>query len=97
MEAYSQMDLPSQMELPSRMDVPSRMAAFSRMDGLRPLALRSQLDAINLMLRDLGIADQSLAHRAAFRGCTRELVDLRGELIAYLRERRERLRSPDRG
>jgi hypothetical protein len=66
-------------------------------DGLRPLEARSQLDAINLMLRDLGVADHSLAHRAAFRGCTRELVNLRGELVRYLRERRERLRSPGGG
>ncbi len=51
-----------------------------------------QLDAINLMLRDLGVADHALAHRAAFQGCTRELVDLRRELIDYLRDRREGLR-----
>jgi hypothetical protein len=53
----------------------------------------SQLDAINLMLRDLGVADHTLLHRAAFRGCTRELADLRHELIAYLRDRRERVRG----
>jgi hypothetical protein len=52
-----------------------------------------QLDAINLLLRDLGVTDHALEHRAAFRGCTRELADLRSELVAYLRERRERVRS----
>lgn len=61
----------------------------------RPMEL--QLDAINLMLRDLGVADHALLHRAAFRGCTRELADLRAELIAYLRERRERVRSGEEG
>ncbi|KEF42249.1 MAG: hypothetical protein ER33_06925 [Cyanobium sp. CACIAM 14] len=55
--------------------------------------MQLQLDAINLLLRDLGVADHALLHRAAFRGCSRELDDLRAELIAYLRERREQLRS----
>ncbi|WP_216900074.1 hypothetical protein [Synechococcus sp. CCY 9618] len=55
--------------------------------------MQLQLDAINLMLRDLGVPDHALLHRAAFRGCTCELADLRAELIAYLRQRRERLRS----
>ena len=47
------------------------------MDVLDNAQAFGQLDAINLMLRDLGVADHALAHRAAFRGCTRELVDLR--------------------
>jgi hypothetical protein len=56
-----------------------------------------QLDAINLLLRDLGVADHGLLHRAAFRGCTRELDDLRAELIAYLRDRRDRCRRGEEG
>jgi hypothetical protein len=68
-----------------------------RMDVLDNAQAFGQLDAINLMLRDLGVADHALAHRAAFRGCTREVADLRHELIAYLRDRRERLVSGRRG
>lgn len=47
---------------------------------VRPMELH--LDALNLMLRDLRVADHSQLHRAAFRGCARELADLRAELIA---------------
>jgi hypothetical protein len=51
-----------------------------------PLLL--QLDAINLLLRDLGVVDDALEHRAAFRGCSKELAELRGELVNYLRQRK---------
>ena len=50
--------------------------------------MQLHLDAINLMLRDLGMVDESLRHQAAFRGCTRELADLREELREYLRKRK---------
>ena len=52
-----------------------------------------RLDAINLMLRDLGKVDDSLRHQAAFRGCTRELADLREELRDYLRQRKRTVAS----
>jgi hypothetical protein len=53
-----------------------------------------QRDAIDLLLRDLGVIDHGLEHRAAFRGCSRELADLRCELVAYLRERLRGCRNP---
>jgi hypothetical protein len=67
-----------------------------RTDAYGQFDAPGHLDAINLMLRDLGVADHTLLHRAAFRGCTRELADLRNELIAYLRDRRERVRDGER-
>jgi hypothetical protein len=57
-----------------------------------PLTL--QLDAINLLLRDLGVVDDALEHRAAFRGCSRELSELRGELVSYLRQRKRSVQTP---
>ena len=63
------------------------------MEGLAELPMELQLDAINLLLRDLGVTDHSLQHRAAFRGCTGELAELRAELMAYLRKRRETVRA----
>ena len=35
---------------------------------------RAELDAIELMLRDLNTRHDEIRHRAAFRGCTRELL-----------------------
>jgi len=43
-----------------------------------------RLDAINLMLRDLHTRHDEIRHRAAFRGCTRELLTLQQELVDYL-------------
>jgi len=43
-----------------------------------------RLDAINLMLRDLNTRHDEIRHRAAFRGCTRELLTLQQELVDYL-------------
>lgn len=51
--------------------------------------MQLQLDAINLLLSDLGMVDDTLHHRAAFHGCTRELAELREELRAYLRQRKQ--------
>jgi hypothetical protein len=45
---------------------------------------RAQLDAIDLMLRDLNTRHEEIRHRAAFRGCTRELISLQQELVTYL-------------
>ena len=45
---------------------------------------RAELDAIELMLRDLNTSHEEIRHRAAFRGCTRELVTLQQELVQYL-------------
>jgi len=42
------------------------------------------LDAIQLMLRDLHTRHDEIRHRAAFRGCTRELLDVQQELVDYL-------------
>ena len=52
-----------------------------------PSATRDQqatLDAIQLMLRDLHTRHDDIRHRAAFRGCTRELLDVQQELVDYL-------------
>lgn len=43
-----------------------------------------RLDAINLMLRDLHTRHDDIRHRAAFRGCTTELLTLQQELVDYL-------------
>ncbi|MCX5947541.1 MAG: hypothetical protein NTY67_04935 [Cyanobacteria bacterium] len=43
-----------------------------------------RLDAINLMLRDLHTRHDEIRHRAAFRGCTLELLTLQQELVDYL-------------
>jgi hypothetical protein len=43
-----------------------------------------RLDAINLMLRDLHTRHDEIRHRAAFRGCTNELLTLQQELVDYL-------------
>lgn len=45
---------------------------------------RATLDAIQLMLRDLHTRHDDIRHRAAFRGCTRELLDVQQELVDYL-------------
>ena len=55
-----------------------------------------QIEAINLLLQDLGSIDESLQHRASFHGCSRELQDLRLELRDYLLARRNRVNPPAR-
>jgi hypothetical protein len=50
-----------------------------------------ELDAINLMLRDLNTRHDEIRHRAAFRGCTGELLVLQKELVAYLLQRKQEL------
>jgi len=54
---------------------------------------RAQLDAIELMLRDLNTRHDEIRHRAAFRGCTRELLALQQELVQYLTRKREGLNA----
>jgi hypothetical protein len=49
------------------------------------------LDAINLMLRDLHTRHDEIRHRAAFRGCTSELLTLQQELVNYLLTRKHSL------
>ncbi|MEB3157400.1 MAG: hypothetical protein VKO26_08205 [Cyanobacteriota bacterium] len=50
-----------------------------------------EMDAINLMLRDLNTRHDEIRHRAAFRGCTGELLVLQRELVAYLNSKRQEL------
>ena len=50
---------------------------------------RAELDAIDLVLRDLNTRHDEIRHRAAFRGCTRELLTLQEELVRYLMAKRE--------
>jgi hypothetical protein len=53
-----------------------------------------ELDAIELMLRDLRTRHDEIRHRAAFRGCTHELVVLQEELVEYLLTKKSSLQSP---
>ena len=48
-----------------------------------------RLDAINLMLRDLHTRHDEIRHRAAFRGCTSELLTLQQELVDYLLSKKQ--------
>ena len=50
-----------------------------------------ELDAINLMLRDLNTRHDEIRHRAAFRGCTGELLVLHKELVDYLLSKKQEL------
>ena len=52
---------------------------------------RAELDSIELMLRDLHTRHDEIRHRAAFRGCTRELLALPEELVQYLLTRKDSL------
>ncbi|MEY4839463.1 MAG: hypothetical protein RLZZ374_371 [Cyanobacteriota bacterium] len=52
---------------------------------------RAELDSIELMLRDLHTRHDEIRHRAAFRGCTRELLALQEELVQYLLNRKDSL------
>ena len=58
---------------------------------------RAELDAIDLMLRDLNTRHDEIRHRAAFRGCTRELLALQQELVKYLMAKREGLSGRSTG
>jgi hypothetical protein len=53
-----------------------------------------ELDAINLMLRDLNTRHDEIRHRAAFRGCTGELLVLQKELVDYLLSKKQELTGP---
>ena len=52
-----------------------------------------RLDAINLMLRDLHTRHDEIRHRAAFRGCTSELLTLQQELVDYLLSKKNSLQG----
>ncbi len=54
-----------------------------------------RLDAINLMLRDLHTRHDEIRHRAAFRGCTSELLTLQQELVDYLLSKKSSLQGAD--
>ena len=59
-----------------------------------PQAARSTsatLDAIQLMLRDLHTRHDDIRHRAAFRGCTTELLAVQQELVDYLLTKKSQL------
>ena len=59
-----------------------------------PQATRSTsatLDAIQLMLRDLHTRHDDIRHRAAFRGCTTELLAVQQELVDYLLTKKSQL------
>jgi hypothetical protein len=54
---------------------------------------QQQIDAIELLLQDLGSVDPHLQHRASFQCCWRELSQLRGELVNLLLSRRSLARQ----
>jgi hypothetical protein len=54
-----------------------------------------RLDAINLMLRDLHTRHDEIRHRAAFRGCTKELLTVQQELVDYLLHMKNSLQGVD--
>ncbi|MBD2720237.1 MULTISPECIES: hypothetical protein [unclassified Synechococcus] len=56
-----------------------------------------RLDAINLMLRDLHTRHDEIRHRAAFRGCTSELLTLQQELVDYLLSKKNALQGAENG
>ncbi len=51
------------------------------------------LDAIQLMLRDLHTRHDEIRHRAAFRGCTKELLAVQQELVDYLLAKKSSLQG----
>jgi len=53
------------------------------------------LDAIGLMLRDLHTRHDEIRHRAAFRGCTKELLEVQQELVDYLLAKKSKLMGVD--
>ncbi|MEB3243042.1 MAG: hypothetical protein VKO44_05340 [Cyanobacteriota bacterium] len=59
-----------------------------------PRSQSPELDAINLMLRDLNTRHDEIRHRAAFRGCTGELLVLQKELVDYLLTKKQSLIAP---
>jgi hypothetical protein len=52
-----------------------------------------EIDAIELLLHDLGSVDPHLQHRASFQCCWRELSQLRSELVNLLLSRRRLVRA----
>ena len=54
---------------------------------------QQQMDAIELLLQDLGSVDPQLQHRASFQCCGRELSQLRSELVNLLLSRRQLARQ----
>jgi hypothetical protein len=60
-----------------------------------PRSNTPRLDAIDLMLRDLNTRHDEIRHRAAFRGCTRELLTVQQELVDYLLAKKHQLLGVD--
>lgn len=58
---------------------------------------QQQIDAIELLLEDLGSVDPSLQHRASFQSCCQELAVLRQELVNLLIIRRHSVRKSKEG
>jgi hypothetical protein len=49
-------------------------------------ATRAELDAKELMVKDLQTFNEEIRHRASFRQCEKELEQMKNVLIAYLNE-----------
>jgi hypothetical protein len=81
-----------------RFSVASLVRFMSRMAPPSPHASAAvgnqrQIDAIELLLQDLGSVDPQLQHRASFQSCWRELSQLRGELVSLLLSRKRLMRD----
>ena len=76
---------PPAIPLPMALPPPQSPAAL--------LSQQQQIDAIELLLQDLGSVDPQLQHRASFQCCWRELSQLRHELVTLLVSRRQRVRE----
>ena len=71
----------------------SRVETSGEIAGVDP----ATLDAIQLMLRDLHTRHEEIRHKAAFRGCTSELLSLQQELVDYLLRKKSALMGQQQG
>lgn len=69
------------------------MMAPSPPQPLSAGGFQQQIDAIELLLEDLGTVDPNLQHRASFQSCWQELSQLRDELVNLLISRRRLVRE----
>ena len=67
--------------------------AFPPIQPFTAACSQQQIDAIELLLEDLGSVDPTLQHRASFQSCWRELSQLRDELVSLLVSRRRLVRE----
>jgi hypothetical protein len=84
------MDFPVAMDGPAAVDPPAAVDSTASLDSTAAVD-SATLDAIQLMLRDLHTRHEEIRHKAAFRGCTSELLSLQQELVGYLLRKKSAL------